>query len=97
MSEPTPPQGQQEAPKIEFPCPDYPIKSMGEASADYKQAVLDVMDKHAPGYDLSKVTTKESRNGRFVSVTVFIVATGVPQLQAIFDDLKKHPATKMVL
>lgn len=87
----------QAPPKIEFPCPDYLIKSMGEATDDYQQAVLAVMDKHAPGYDRDKVTVKPSRNGRFISVTVFIVATGEPQLQAIFDDLKKHPSTKMVL
>ena len=87
----------QDPPKIEFPCPDYPIKVMGVASEEYYHAVLETMEVHAPGYDRSRVKVQESRNGRFHSITVFIEATGVVQLQNIFEDLKKHPATKMVL
>jgi len=86
-----------EPPKIEFPCADYPIKSMGEATAGYREAVLNVMQLHAPGFDINRVSVRDSRNGTFRSVTVFITATGVSQLQAIFDDLKKLPETKMVL
>ena len=88
---------EKEAPKIEFPCPNYPIKVLGDKSEPYKLAVLEVMEKHAPGFDRAKVTERDSRNGRFQSITVFIEATGVPQLEAIFEDLKQLPATKMVL
>lgn len=84
-------------PKIEFPCQDYPIKVLGEASEAYKAAVLEVMEIHAPGFDQTRVTVRDSRNGRFHSVTVYIVATGVDQLQNIFEDLKKLPQTRMVL
>ena len=87
----------QEPPKIEFPCEDYPIKVLGDANDSFRSDVLSVMDKHAPGYDPAKVTVKDSRNGRFNSITVFICATGVPQLEDIFEDLKKLPQTKMVL
>ncbi len=86
-----------EPPKIEFPCPDYPIKVMGVASVEYREAVLEIMETHAAGFDRTRVRIKESRNGTFHSVTVFIEATGVEQLQNIFDDLKQHPDTKMVL
>jgi len=86
-----------EPPKIEFPCPDYPIKCMGEASAGYREAVLNVMEIHAAGFNIDKVSVRDSRKGTFQSVTVFITATGEEQLQAIFDDLKKLPETKMVL
>lgn len=84
-------------PKIEFPCENYPIKSMGEATGSYRQAVLNVMQRHAPGFDVDRVSVRDSRNGTYQSVTVFITATGVDQLQAIFDDLKHLPETKMVL
>lgn len=86
-----------EPPKIEFPCENYPIKSMGEATEGYHEAVLNVMQRHAPGFDVTQVSVRDSRNGTFRSVTVFITATGVNQLQAIFEDLKKLPETKMVL
>ena len=90
MSEP-------DAPKIEFPCEDYPIKVMGESSAAYREAVLNIMEKHASGFDATKVTVRDSRNGKYQSLTVFICATGEPQLKAIFEDLKTLPATRMVL
>ena len=88
---------EQQPPKIEFPCPDYPIKIMGEACEEYTVAVLAVMENHAPGFDRERVSIRESRHGRFHSVTVFIEATGVDQLQNIFEDLKKLPQTRMVL
>ena len=87
----------QEPPKIEFPCNNYPIKIIGESSESYYSRVLSVIDKHAPGFDQSKTTTRDSNKGRFLSVTVFITATGVPQLEAIFEDLKSLKETRMVL
>ena len=87
----------QEPPRIEFPCPDYPIKVMGVSSMEYREVVLDIMQKHAPGFDIEKVTTRDSSNGNYQSITVFIEATGEEQLKAIFEDLKLHPSTRMVL
>jgi len=90
MSEP-------EAPKIEFPCANYPIKVMGENTVEYREVVLSIMHKHAAGFDMEKITVRDSRNGNYQSITVFIEATGTAQLQAIFEDLKNHPSTRMVL
>ncbi|GAA5317015.1 MAG: DUF493 domain-containing protein [Candidatus Pelagadaptatus aseana] len=89
--------GQPEPPKIEFPCPDYPIKVMGEAGDEYYQFVIDVMQRHAPGFDPAKVGIKESRNGSFQSITFFITATGVDQLEALHNELRANSKTKMVL
>ncbi len=88
---------QQDPPKIEFPCADYPIKILGVASDEYREAVLEIIELHASGFDRTKVRVQDSRKGTFHSVTVFIEATGVEQLQDIFEDLKKHPSTKMVM
>ncbi len=88
---------EQEPPKIEFPCENYPIKVMGVASTEYYEAVLEIIEVHASGFDRTKVRVNDSRNGRFHSITVFIEATGVEQLTNIFEDLKKNPSTRMVL
>jgi putative lipoic acid-binding regulatory protein len=82
---------------IQFPCKDYPIKIVGEAAPDYRERVLDIVEKHAPGFDRTTVTVRDSSNGRYCSVTVRITATGEPQLKAMFEDLKQHPAVRMVL
>jgi uncharacterized protein len=87
----------QEPPKIEFPCEDYPIKVMGDAGDTFYQFTLDVVSKHAPGFDMAKVSIKASRNGRFQSITLFVTATGVDQLQSMHLELKANPMTKMVL
>lgn len=86
-----------ETPKIEFPCEDYPIKVMGENTTEYREVVLSIMQTHAAGFDMEKVTVRDSRNGNYQSITVFIEATGEVQLKAIFEDLKKHPSTRIVL
>lgn len=86
----------QDAPKIEFPC-DYPIKVMGAACREFHEHVLEVMTRHAPGYDQTAVTVRDSRNGKFQSITVTITATGELQLKSIFEDLKTSEHVQMVL
>ena len=85
-----------EPPKIEFPC-EYPIKVMGEANALFHQHVLDTMDKHAAGFDRSKVSVRDSKKGRWQSITITITATGSSQLEDIFKELKSNSLVKMVL
>ena len=87
---------EQQAPQIEFPC-DYPIKVMGEAHTELHQHVLQVMERHAPGFDQSKITVRDSSKGKWQSITLIITATGKPQLEAIFADLKTSRRVKMVL
>ena len=87
----------QDPPKIEFPCEDYPIKVMGDSGAEFHAFTLSVFERHAPGFDETRITIKDSRNGRFQSITIFITATGIDQLEAIHQDLKSNRQTKMVL
>jgi len=87
---------EQAPPKIEFPC-DYPIKVMGVAGDELHTTVKKVMYRHAPGFDETTLTVRDSAQGNYQSVTVTITATGVPQLQAIFTELKACTCVKMVL
>lgn len=85
------------APKIEFPCPDYPIKVLGDSGEALKNLVIEVMQRHAPDFDQNTLRVRDSRNGRYQSYTVCITATGEDQLRAINDDLRANPLTKMVM
>ena len=87
----------QEPPKIEFPCEDYPIKVMGEASDVVYDFIIETTEQFAPDFDRQKISTKASSKGRFQSVTVFITATGVDQLEAYHQALRSHSAIKIVL
>ncbi len=88
--------GGEEAPKIEFPC-DYPIKVMGLAGDELHAAVIDVMERNAPGFDSTAISIRDSNKGNYQSITVTITATGKPQLQTIFEELKRHASVRMVL
>jgi len=84
-------------PKIEFPCENYPIKVLGESSKDMHRFVIEIMERHAPGFDQTRITINESSKGRFQSLTIWITATGVDQLSAIHNDLRVNSMIKMVM
>lgn len=86
-----------DAPKIEFPCENYPIKVLGEAAPELHTYVIEIMERHAPGFDQTRITINESSKGRFQSVTVWITATGIDQLTAIHNDLRINRLIKMVM
>ncbi len=83
-------------PLLVFPCPDYPIKVLGDAFEGYSTMVLGVIEKHAVLCS-APAPLKPSRNGRFVSLTVNIIATGEPQLRALNDELRALSFVKMVM
>ncbi len=83
-------------PVIEFPCENYPIKVLGDAHVEFQSQVLEVLAKHAE-ICAAPLPAKPSRNGRFVSLTVKIVATGEPQLRTLHEELKALSIVKMVL
>ena len=81
---------------IEFPCPDYPIKVLGQAVENFEAEVLKIVSRHA---ELSQPPEppKNSREGRFLSLTLAIVATGESQLRALNDELLALDFVKMVM
>ncbi len=87
---------EQEPPRIEFPC-DYPIKVMGRNRNDFQTLIVEIIERHAPGVDYSRIDVKISRKGTFTSITVFITATGKPQLEALHGELMASGLVQMVL
>jgi putative lipoic acid-binding regulatory protein len=85
-----------DAPKIEFPC-DYPIKVLGRSSAEFKSVILEVFERHAPGFDSQTITVRASRKGTFTALTVTITATGTDQLEALHQDLLATGHVTMVI
>lgn len=85
-----------EAPKIEFPC-DYPIKVLGRRSEVYQTVILEVFERHAPGFDRQSIEIRDSRKGTFTSLTITITATGKEQLDALHRDLMATGHVQMVI
>ncbi len=85
-----------DAPRIEFPC-DYPIKVMGRTSEAFESVILDVFERHAPGFDQQTVVAKVSSKGTFTSLTITITATGPEQLETLHQDLLATGHVTMVI
>lgn len=86
-----------QAPKIEFPCENYPIKVVGNNDDDFQSYVIETVRIHAPDLDLSQISLQHSRSGKYISVRLFITATGEEQLDRLHKDLKSSGRVHTVL
>ena len=81
---------------LEFPCA-FPIKIMGRTQAGFAQAVLAVVQKHAPDFDAASLEMRASTAGNWLSVTATVNATSREQLDDLYRELVAHPMVVMVL
>ena len=95
MTDRTPaPEGRQTL--LEFPC-DFPIKIMGARVDGFAQAVLEVVVRHAPGFDGATMEMRPSSKGNYLSVTCTFRAESQTQVDAMYRELTAHPLVKVVL
>lgn len=81
---------------LQFPC-DFALKVMGEDLDNYSDYVLSVCQKHVDGVSKDCVHTRPSRNGKYIAVTVQLVATSRQQLDDLYIELNAYKHTKMEL
>jgi len=81
---------------MNFPCV-FPVKVMGVNSDDFESLVLEIIQKHVSISTDAMVTSRLSRNGRFLSVTVHINADSQEQLDSIYRELSAHEKVLMML
>lgn len=81
---------------FEFPC-DFPIKAMGHATPDFDSQILALVRRHAPDLSEDAVSSRPSKGGKYVSITVTIRATSRAQLDAIYHDLTASDLVLMAL
>ncbi len=86
----------QDPPLIEYPC-EFPIKILGHTRAGFAQAILEVVNRHAPGFDGASLQMKSSKHGKYLSITCVVTATSRAQLDALYRELCDHPLVVMVL
>ncbi len=80
----------------EFPC-EFPIKIMGRADEAFIDTVTELISRHVPDLDESNITSRDSKQGNYISVTVTITATSKEQLDRIYLELNAHDAVLMTL
>jgi len=71
---------------LRFPC-IFPLKVMGLASAEFEGAVIQIVRAHAPDLGEGAVKIKHSKENKYESLTITILAQDQAQLDAIYHDL----------
>lgn len=82
-------------PTIEFPCA-YPIKVILDNDPTAIEDVQAVARRFDPRLE-DKIQILPSKKGTYVSVRLDFWATGVPQLEGLFTELKQLSAVRLVL
>lgn len=81
---------------LEFPC-QFAIKAMGKNNLEFDLLVIELVRRHAPELHEQALTTRPSKDGNYLAVTVTIQASSKQQLDAIYQDLSDHPQVLMAL
>ena len=81
---------------LAFPT-EFPIKVMGRRETDFAQGVAEIVLRHAPDFDPKTMEMRPSSKGKYLGLTVTIIAQSREQLDALYRELSVHPAVVMVL
>ncbi len=81
---------------LKFPC-EFPIKVVGEHCDEFEIAVLTIVRKHIPELAENSITTRMSKKGKYLAITVTVLAQSKAQLDAIYQDLSAHELVMMAL
>ncbi|MCX7627858.1 MAG: DUF493 domain-containing protein [Methylophilaceae bacterium] len=81
---------------LEFPCA-FPIKIMGETRDGFADAMVAIVLRHDPDFEVASVEMRASTGGKYLSLTCTVTAVSKPQLDALYRELTAHPWVKIVL
>ena len=81
---------------LEFPC-DFPIKIMGQNSAEFEAEVIRIVREHVPDLGEGAVRQNQSKKGNYLALTVTVRAESRLQLDNLYRALTACELTKMVL
>jgi uncharacterized protein len=78
---------------MKFPT-SFPLKVIGHNENDFEAFVVRLVARHVPYLDGGDVSSRESSQGKYLSVTLTFIAESRAQVDAIYMDLT---ASKRVL
>jgi putative lipoic acid-binding regulatory protein len=81
---------------IAYPI-DFPIKIMGPNHPAFVPTMTALVKRHAEDFSDDQVSTRPSKKGKYLSVTVTIRATSREQLDNLYQELSDHPMVSMAL
>lgn len=81
---------------IEYPS-RFPIKVMGLKQDGFVHAITSLAREHDPGFDASTIELRDSSAGKYLGITITVLATSREMLDDLYRALTSHPMVKVVL
>ena len=81
---------------IEYPS-QFPIKVMGLHAENFVHTITALAKQFDPTFDAATVELRPSSTGKYLGVTVTVMATSREQLDNLYRALTSHPMVKYVL
>ncbi len=81
---------------LQYPC-EIAVKAMGRNAPDLQDLVVDIVARHVGAVLPAQVSTRLSRNGNFLSVTVTVMAQSRAQMDALYHALTAHERIDIAL
>ncbi|CAL1239190.1 YbeD family protein [Candidatus Methylocalor cossyra] len=81
---------------LQFPC-EFSIKAFGHSSRAFEGRIAALVRRHAPDLAADAVSSRPSKGGKYLVVTVTVRATSREQLDAIYRELSACSEVLMAL
>lgn len=83
-------------PVFQFPS-SYSLKAIGKTEGDFEDIVYSIMLRHIPSFDRNGMSSRLSRDGNYLSITLSFFAETKEQVESLFKELNDHEQVIMVL
>ncbi len=70
----------------QFPC-EYHLKVMGHAEHPLTEIVSEIAAKHIHDFDATRITTRSSSNGKYISITAIFTLQNKTQIEQLYLEL----------
>lgn len=81
---------------IDYPT-RFPIKVVGVNEDGFVHAITRIARRFDPGFDAASVELRPSRGGKYLGLTITVLATSRAQLDELYRTLSTHPMARWVL
>lgn len=81
---------------MEFPC-HFPLKIIGKATPSFFQDIVNIIRMHYPLTSDQDIKSNLSEKGNYQSISALVYALDQQTLDALYQDLSRHPDIHMVL
>ena len=81
---------------IDYPT-QFPIKVVGVNEDGFVHAITHIAKQFDPGFDAATIELRESGGGKYLGLTITVLATSRAQLDDLYRALSTHPMARLVL